>query len=87
MELEFNDFEIDVLNNIPKIPCVYILMLDNEARYVGQTNNLYHRINYGHLAKIFNRILFVKCPNKKLRLLIENDLMEYIYPLYNHFSN
>jgi len=84
LELIFSD--LNNLNNIPKISCIYILMLDNEVRYVGQTNNLYHRVNYSHVFnKLFNRILFIKCPNKDMRLLIESEILESMFPLYNHF--
>ena len=84
LKLIFSDLNVS-LGNIPKIPCVYILMLDNEARYIGQTSNLFRRINYGHLDKLFNRVLYIKCFDKRMRMDIENEIFGWCYPLYNHY--
>lgn len=92
MEMCFNDLKLlpddntCLLYDIPRIPCVYLLMLDDELRYIGQTVNLFNRIHTGHMDKLFNRILYAKCPNKILRDVIECYYVEHCFPLYNQIS-
>ena len=66
--------EIDFNGPFPKCGCVYLLMLDDEVRYIGQTKDLNQRMMNDHfhsLAKIFNKVWYFKCENKVIRLQIE----------------
>ena len=65
-----------------KEKCVYVLWLNNEVTYVGQTAFLENRI-YGHLDKEWNFISILQTEETYKRVVIEAYLIHHYQPKYN----
>lgn len=55
-ELGFKD--LDYLRN----PGIYVMLLDEEVVYVGQTINIFNRLSDSdHRVRLYDKVYFVKC--------------------------
>ena len=72
------DFYIDQLHR----DCVYILYDDDEIVYVGQSKNVYNRLNQHIKDKEFDRVRYLHC-RKDRKLYWEKVLTTRYQPKYN----
>jgi hypothetical protein len=63
--------------------CVYILYRDDKPVYVGQSQNVYQRMNQHKKDKQFNRIRILYCRRNR-KTYWEKILIQRYNPLYNH---
>ena len=64
-------------------PCVYFLIdINDDIVYVGQSRNLFQRINYHRGDKCFSRVLYVPC-EEELLVKVENEYIRKLKPYYN----
>lgn len=72
------DFYIDQLHR----DCVYILYDDDEIVYVGQSKNVYNRLNQHIRDKEFDRVRYLHCREDR-KLYWEKVLTTRYQPKYN----
>tara|TARA_R110000737_G_C14245384_1_gene425620 strand:+ start:44 stop:529 length:486 start_codon:yes stop_codon:yes gene_type:complete len=72
------DFYIDELHR----DCIYILYRDDELVYVGQSKNVYNRLNQHKRDKVFDRVRVLHCREDR-KLYWEKILINSYKPIYN----
>ncbi len=84
------EFEsINISDQIPKIPCVYLLMNDIELIYVGNTCNLrfrlsQHKRKIREYEEIFDSVLFIPIEDTKKRSKLERMFISEFDPKWNY---
>ena len=66
----------------PHGPCVYFLIDNDDVVYVGQSRSLASRIETHQKNKIFNRSVYLPCPEENLND-VESSLIRKLRPKYN----
>lgn len=67
---------------VPKIVGIYFLIDNEEIVYVGQSKDIYSRINTHTKHKVFDRFTYIKCPEEMLDT-IETRYIKRLEPKLN----
>lgn len=95
-KVDFNDsvpIEISKIESLFKLPktlfnsgsCIYFLCHNEKVVYVGQAENVHHRLIEHMKTKEFDSVFYLKIPYHKMNK-IENALISYLKPKYNKTS-
>lgn len=74
--------QLKEMNGDPHGSCVYFLIDKKEVVYIGQSRSLASRVESHRQNKVFDRILYLPCPEDNLND-VESSLIRKFRPKYN----